>query len=188
MVKAGTILNLGLIGAFLIGGYMILKSGAGIGNFIGSSFGKIGSSITGGIDDFGSGLSSGISAGLTNTSLEQKVNTLDLGGTVINLPSGAQETFRSTRDKVIDDQIVALGGLLKNVGMFSKIDVLNRKLTGGKQGEQPLGFIFDDEGKIKTGNVGIVGDWQSRFAAANNIITFDQAGNVSNIGGLRSGL
>ncbi len=188
MVKAGSILNLGLIGAILIGGYMVLKNGAGIGSFLGNSFGSIGSSITNAVNEFGAGISGGLSSGLTNTSLEQKTNSLNLGGTVTNIPSGTVETFSSIRDKTINDQLLALGGLFQQQNISGKIDVYNRKLVGGKQGDQPLDFIFNESGKIKTGQVGIVGDWQSRFAAANNIITFDQAGNVSNVGGLTSSL
>jgi hypothetical protein len=182
MVKAKSILNLGLIGAIVIGGYMVLKNGAGIGSFIGGSFGKIGSSITDSINQFGAGLG----GGLTNTSAEQKVNTLNLGGTVTNLPSHTDQTFSSARDLKINDQLLALGGLFQQQGIKGVIDVNNRNFQSAKQGVQPLDFIFDKSGAIKTGQVGIVGDWQSRFAAANNIITFDQAGNVSNIGGLTS--
>ena len=186
MVKASSILNLGLIGAIVIGGYMVLKNGAGIGSFLGNSFGSIGSSITDSINQFGAGISGGLSSGLTNTSLEQKANTLQLGGTVTNLPSGNVETFSSKRDKTINDQLLALGGLFQQQNISSKINVSDRSLTGGNQGDQPLDFIFDKVGKIKTGQVGVVGDWQSRCAAANNIITFDQAGNISNVGGLTS--
>jgi acylphosphatase len=182
MVKASSILNLGLIGAIVIGGYMVLKNGAGIGSFLGNSFGSIGSSITDSINQFGVGLSSGV----TNTSAVQKANTLQLGGTVTNLPSGNVETFSSKRDKTINDQLLALGGLFQQENISSKINVSDRSLTGGNQGDQPLDFIFDKVGKIKTGQVGVVGDWQSRFASTNNLITFDQAGNVSNIGGLTS--
>lgn len=190
MVKKGDLALYGGLGILAVGAYLALGGAKGIGSRIGKGVSDFGNSIIGGISDIGKGFSDGV----TTTSAEQVVGTLDLGGNVTNVPTPFDQTFSSKRDNTITRELLAVSGILKDTGSTNKIDVRGRQLEIRNQfgsAVQPLDFAFDNDGIIRTGSSGLspaVLKKQAELSAKFGIITFDESGAVSTIGGLASGV
>ena len=193
MVSAITLAKLGGVGLALGLAYVALKNAGAIGEAVGDTVGGGFASGLKCITDFFSAavdIFKSTEDALTNTSAQQVANTLDLKNAV-NIPDPASQTFAGDVENRKTSESLALAGLLESSGSDVKVDVSNRELFLEDKFVQPLDFAFDDAGFLKTGTSG-VGDAtlksQAELSKKFGIVTFDQKGSISTVGGLVSSL
>jgi len=178
MVSIGTGFNLALLAGGALALFLLFKNAGGIGAFIGSGLNQFGSNIISGI--------SGLTSGLTTTSPEQIVGSLDLEnqaedarGGPFGDPTSGLEFGRLTFAQFLKQE--NLGGKINiSSGIFSN------QFT-----KQPLDFTIETTtGQIRTGRVGLsdaVLTRQQELSAEFGIPTFDIKGNLSTFGGFVTG-
>jgi len=182
MVRAGTLINLALVGIVAGGIFLAIRNAGAIGSFIGGGLNQFGSNILGGINQVGKELGDVF----TNTSPEQIVGTGGLEGQTEDVPKGGGfgettplQIGRLTFAQFLKDR--KLGGTINiSSGIFKN------KVT-----RQPLDFTIDQTtGDIRTGRIGLsdaVLRKQAELSAQFGIPTFDIKGNLSTFGGVTSG-
>jgi len=185
MVKIGTLLTLGAVGAGILAFYR-LGGAAGIGSRIGGGFESLLSGIT-------TGISGGINATqrLTDTSGGTEENIVKavveqeaLSPYVQNVPTTPQEKLTG-----IQKGLLTYAGFIESQGIQGKID-LETGVFSNRFTSQPLNFTINrTTGGINTGTQGLSSATvaaQQALSAKYGIPTFDVAGNLSTFGGLRA--
>lgn len=186
MVKIGTLLTLGALGAGVIAFYR-LGGASGIGSRIGGGFNSIISGIT-------TGISGGINATqrLTDTSggsdeniVKRIVEAEDLGPFVENIPTSKSDSLTG-----IQKGLLTYAGFIQSEGLQGKIDLATGAFAN-RYTSQPLNFTINrTTGGINTGSVGLSSATLSAQAALSKkygIPTFDVKGNLSTFGGVVTG-
>jgi len=182
VVRAGTLINLALIGVIVGAGFLIFRNAGAIGSFIGGGLNQFGSNILGGI----AGIGNQISDVFTNTSPEQIVNTGMLADQTTGVPVGGG--FGETTP--LQFGRLTFAQFLKDQNLGGKINISTGLFVNQFTSQQLDFTINKTTGNIRTGRIGLsdaVVAKQQELSAKFGIPTFDVAGNLSTFGGVTTG-
>lgn len=157
--------------------YFALGGAGGIGRRIGGGLNAFGSNILGGLSGFGE---IGGELGGQGSGPPTNEGVAEVAGITPNVETNNQPVTPRSRE------LLSLGGLAESLGLSGKIDVVNERFTN-EFTTQPLGFIFDENDRIRTGTQGLGPATVAAQAALSQkfgIPTFDTTGALSTFGGL----